>query len=306
MENNILPARTWQTRLNGLLRLSRWKEHILFTVPLTLLGANLAAGHHPDAVTLDWRLLAVTIANVLAVTLAFMVNDVEDAPDDAREAARAARNPVTSGEITRREGWLASIVVSGVALVCYAWTSEAAFWNGVITVALAYLYSWRTVRLKALPVVDVISHILMLSALLFLAGYFAYHDDPGRVWLVALAVGLVSVYGQLYNQLRDYDMDRAAGLHNTASVLGPRLTQMLMYGSLIAALACLAITIAWGLWPLWLVVVPVVMAPLLIFFRPSTDMRGTEAIDVSGRVQLGFILIANATVLVWLVAHLLD
>ena len=36
---------------------------------------------------------------------------------------------------------------------------------------LGFLYSWRAVRLKALPVIDVITHALMLSSLLFLAGY---------------------------------------------------------------------------------------------------------------------------------------
>jgi 4-hydroxybenzoate polyprenyltransferase len=246
------------------------------------------------------------VANIFAVTCAFMVNDIEDAPDDAREEARAARNPVTCGEVSRREGWLASILVGLVALALYAWVSQGAFWVGALTVALSFLYSWRAVRLKALPIVDVLSHILMLSSLLFLAGYYAYDDSPGSVWLVALGVGLISVYGQLYNQLRDYDMDRAAGLHNTASFLGRDNTQRLMYASIGLAALCLLITIVIGLWPLWLVIVPVVMAPLFFWFRPSTDMRGTEAIDMSGRIQLGAMIIANAAVLIWLIANLLD
>lgn len=301
MKQEVIP-----TRLNGLLRLSRWKEHILFTVPATLLGVNMAADYRPETVSLDGHIITVVAANILAVTCAFMVNDIEDAPDDARETARAARNPVTSGEISRREGWLASILVGLVALALYAWVSQAAFWTGALTVALSFLYSWRAVRLKALPVVDVISHVLMLSSLLFLAGYFAYDDTPGSVWLVALGVGLISVYGQLYNQLRDYNMDRAAGLHNTASIVGRANTQRLMYASIGLAALCLLITVVIGLWPLWLLIVPVVMAPLFVLFRPSTDMRGTEAIDMSGRIQLGSMIVANVAVLVWLVANLLD
>jgi hypothetical protein len=46
LTEEILPHRTLQTRAAGLLRLSRWKEHILFTVPATLLGVNMAADYH--------------------------------------------------------------------------------------------------------------------------------------------------------------------------------------------------------------------------------------------------------------------
>ena len=55
--------------------------------------------------------------------------------------------------------------------------------------------------------------------------------------------------------------------------------------------------------PVWLVIVPIVLAPLPFLVRPSTDMRGTEAVDASGRVQLGFMFIANITVFVWLIAN---
>ncbi|MBI5957294.1 MAG: hypothetical protein HY866_01070 [Chloroflexi bacterium] len=85
------------------------------------------------------------------------------------------------------------------------------------------------VRLKTLPVVDVISHLLMLSSLLFLAGYYAYNAEPGPAWWAAAGVGLISAYGQLYNQLRDFDLDRAAGLFNTSCFLGRQNTQRVMY-----------------------------------------------------------------------------
>lgn len=303
MNGQVKSERSLHDYWVSLLRLSRWKEHILFTVPATVLGVNMAA--ETRSVVPDWHVLTVLVANILAVTFAFMINDVEDAPDDARDPARGARNPVTSGEISRRAAWLASIAVSLLALALYAWINRLTFWTGALTIVLAYLYSWRGVRLKARPVIDVISHVLMLSALLFLAGYFAYENVPGSAWWVALAVALISVYGQLYNQLRDYEMDRAARLHNTASILGRAATAWVMYASLALALVCLGISVVLGLWPLWLIAVPVILSPLLIWLRSGTDMRGTTAIDASGRVQLGFMIIANLTVLVWLAALVL-
>jgi len=304
LQLTVHSTRTLRTWLAGLLRLSRWKEHTLFTIPLTLLGALMAAENRPG-VTLDWRLLTVTVANVLAMTVAFMVNDVEDAPDDARDPARAARNPIATGEVRRAEGWGAALALAAIALALYAWVGGPALWIGALTLALSVLYSWRAVRLKARPIVDVLSHVLMLSALLFLAGYFTYDRAPGQIWLVALGAALASGYGQLYNQLRDYDVDQAAGLRNTAWLVGAANTRRLMYTSLALAAACLLASVVLGLWPLWLLLVPLLLAPLLVMFRPQTDARGTQAIDASGRVQMAFLVVANAAVLAWLAAVVL-
>ncbi len=287
-------------QLVGLIRLTRWKEYVPFTIPLTVLGALLANQ------ALDWRLVAVTVANILAVAYAFMINDIEDAPDDAADPDRAARNQIAMGEISVRTGWAASGLVGLTAAVLYAFGGWWVLGIGVITLLLSHFYSWKPIRLKAWPVADVTSHSLMLSGLLFLAGYFTYGIEPGWVWLVALAAILVSVYGQLYNQLRDYDMDKAAGLHNTAIIVGERATRLLMYlclgvGGLLFVLALLL-----GVLPIWLPVLGAAFFGIAtLIYRPGKDMRGGKVADTSGHVQINFLIAANATVGVWLVLALL-
>ncbi len=290
--------------LTGLVHLSRWKEHVLFTLPATLTGANMAASRLVRSPEAEWHLAAVTVGNLLAVTFAFMVNDIEDAPDDARNPARGAHNAVACGEISPQAGWIASGLVGSLALLLFASVNRETGAAGGLTLLLGLLYSWRRVRLKARPIVDLLSHVLMLSSLLFLAGYFVYDSAPGRAWWAAVGVGLISAYGQLYNQLRDYDMDRAARLHNTASILGRRTTQSLMYASLGAAALCLGGTVLMGLWPLWLILVPLMLSPVLLLTRFRVDMRGTQAIDLSGHLQWGAMIIAVATVLAWSLAIL--
>jgi 4-hydroxybenzoate polyprenyltransferase len=295
------PARS--RRLAGAARLTRAREHLLFTVTLTLMGTNLAVAGQPAR--LDARLVAVLGANVLAVTFAFMINDIEDADDDAADPARAARNAIARGDLSRRAGWLVALATGALALGLYALTPPRACGTGALTLLLALLYSWRPVRLKAVPALDVIAHVLMLSALLFLAGFFVYDASPGSVWWAAVGVALVSAYGQLYNQLRDFEPDRAAGLHNSAALLGRAWTQRLMYLALALAAGCLAVTVVRGLWPLWLALVPAVLAPVVVGRRSGTDMRGTAAVDASGRYQGGFMLVAALTMAAWLVALML-
>ncbi len=286
------------TQIRGLIRLTRWKEFVPFVLPLTLCGALLAA--RPNNELLDWRLIAVGIANVLAVAYAFMINDIEDAPDDARDPDRAARNPITTGEISSRFGYAACRLVAAVTLLAYALCGIEVFLIGLVTLLLSHLYSWRLVRLKAYPITDVLSHSLMLSGLLLLTGYFVYDNSPGIVWFIAIGVSLFSAYGQLYNQLRDYDMDKAAGLHNTAILIGERNTKYIMYGAIGLGVACLLISVLGGAFPVWLGLVLLASIGVVAVFRPKTDMRGGAAVDISGSIQVQFIMAMNIVVVAWL------
>jgi 4-hydroxybenzoate polyprenyltransferase len=290
-------------KMRSLLRLTRWKEYLPWVIPLTAFGAVMAARVH--GIGLDWRLGVTMLANIMAVCYAFMINDIEDAPDDAREAARAARNPVASGEITAMQGWAASLTVAAVTLMMYALVGFWPFIVGSLILALAHFYSWKPVRLKAWPVTDIVSHSLMLSGLLFLAGYVAYGTNPGLVWIVAMAATLFSVYGQLYNQLRDYDMDKAAGLNNTAIVVGKRNAQWLMYSSIGLAFVFLLYAVYTQMIPLWIVGVAVISAAIFSFLRTPTDMRGGHAADVSGQVQMNLLIVANIAIAAWLIAAML-
>jgi 4-hydroxybenzoate polyprenyltransferase len=278
--------------------LTRWKEYVPFVIPLTVVGALLAA--RPNNTLLDWRIVAVTLANILAVAYAFMINDIEDAPDDARDPARAARNPITSGKIGIRTGYAACRLVAAVTLMLYASGGLYVLLIGIGTLLLSHLYSWRPVRLKAWPVTDIISHSLMLSGLLLLAGYFIYHVSPGVVWFVAAGATLVSVYGQLYNQLRDYDMDKAAGLNNTAIILGENNTRRAMYLAVALAGVCLLAAIVQGVFPVWLGVVLVIAIPVSMLFRRQTDMRGSAVVEASGAVQMQSLIVLNVTIAIWL------
>jgi 4-hydroxybenzoate polyprenyltransferase len=267
-------------------------------VPLTLIGALLAA--KPHNTPLDFRLVTVILANILAVAYAFMINDIEDAPDDARDPDRAARNPITTGEIGARMGYAACRVVAAITLIAFAFGGLTVFLIGAATLLLSHLYSWRPVRLKAWPVTDVVSHSLMLSGLLLLAGYFLYDDQPGIVWLVAIGVTLVSVYGQLYNQLRDFEMDKAAGLHNTAILLGEANARRAMYLAVGLGGLCLLAAIIQQLFPLWLGLALLGSIAISMWVRPRADMRGTQTIEITGAAQIPALLAVNMTVVIWL------
>ena len=58
--------------------------------------------------------------------------------------------------------------------------------------------------------------------------------------------------------------------------------------------------------PLWIVSVPLLVAPIFFFIRsPKTDMRGGSSAEFSGNVQVQFLILANTTIAVWLLAVML-
>lgn len=286
----------WFDKAAAVLRLTRWREHVPFTIPLTVVGAMLAVNAHN--LTLDWRLLFVTIANILAMCFAFMINDVVDAPDDALNPKKKARNPISSGILTYREGvWLSGLTFAA-ALMLYAVGGGWAFSIGILTLVLCLLYSMPPFRLKAHAITDVTSHALMLSGLLVMAGYFTYHNAPGAAWLVIFSAICFSAGGQFYNQIDDYEVDKAAGLKNTVVLLGKAPTQFLMYFCMGGAVVFMVAAILAGAFPAWLGTVALITAFVTAMFTWETDMRGNQA-DMSGAVQKPGLMIANIVTLIW-------
>ncbi|MCY3780993.1 MAG: prenyltransferase [Chloroflexi bacterium] len=288
-------------KVAAVIRLTRWREHFPFTVPLTIMGALLAV--EPTATLLDWRLIAVLTANLLAMSFAFMLNDIEDAPDDALDVDKKAHNVVSSGLLQRRTGLIITWTTFLASFLLYALSGALALMLGVLTLALCYLYSAHPFRFKARPLADVVTHALMLSGLLIATGYFTYGNEPGAAWLVIAAAALFSAYGQFYNQVADYEVDKQAGLKNTAVLLGERPTAVLGHLSIVGALICMFAAMLQGLFPEWLGTVLVIGVISCGLFPWELDMRGNLARD-GGNLQRPALIVANLLALVWLASNL--
>ena len=290
-----------QSKPAALLRLTRWREHLPFTIPLTILGGLLAA--EPAATAVDWRLLAVLAGNVLAMSFAFMLNDIEDAPDDALDPAKKAHNVISSGLLSRREGQAVTAATGILSFLLFAAAGAFTLLLGAIMLVLCYLYSAHPFRFKARPLTDVVSHALMLSGLIIATGFFAYGREPGAVWLVIAAASLFSAYGQFYNQVADFAVDQQAGLKNTAALLGKRLTAILGHASIALALLCMIAAILQGLFPAWLGTILLLGAFTCLLFPWEMDMRGNLAQD-GGNMQRPGLIVANLVALTWLATNL--
>lgn len=247
----------------GLLKLTRFNEYVYFVIVTTLLGVAAAGGQ------LNWQMIVVVIANWFAVGFAFMINDVEDAPDDALSENKINRNPVSAGLLTPKTARIASFCVALIALGLFALVGWKVLIIGLATLILGFIYSKRGIRLKTIAFFDLISHCLMLAGFQFLVGYFTFLDQFNENWYIPfLFVVCISLYGELFNEMRDIEGDREANLRHTAIALGEKKSHILMIIILsIGALSGGITLFVLDILPGWVVILMVILAA--IFIVPS-------------------------------------
>ncbi len=245
--------------IDGIIRLTRFQEFLFFVVITTLLGAAAGDGKF------GWPLLGVLVANWLAVAFAFMINDVEDAPDDALTPHKALRNPVSAKILSPKAARTASFGVAFLSALVFASLGPIPFLAGILSLLLGFLYSWRLIRFKTLPFLDMASHCLMLAGLQFLSGFFTFSPGFNGKWVFPfICVLSISLYGELFNELRDLEGDIKAGLTHTAIFLGPRLTHFIMILLGLTGIVAGFISIATGLIPLWVLIILAIMTAILV------------------------------------------
>jgi 4-hydroxybenzoate polyprenyltransferase len=168
----------------------------------------------------------------------------------------------------------ATAAVAILALGVYYSLGLFPFLCGLATVALGFFYSWKPVRLKAIPIADLASHCMMLAGLQFLAAYFTFGPHRGDPWLFPFVfVVAMSLYGELFNELRDFDGDMAAGLRHTASYLGPVWTHRLMFAFLVISVSgAIAGIVVDRLIPTWVLYL-LGAAAMILLIRPVLKFR---------------------------------
>lgn len=281
----------------GIYKLTRWKEHFGTSIIVTALGLSIAA--HVADVSF-YRALIIFVANFLCFTFCFMINDIEDAEDDVLDETKSQRNPVSARLITKRHAYIYTSLVGLVSLTLFATLGETVFLIGTTSLILGLLYSWKRIRLKAWPVVDLVSHALFLGSLEFLAASLVDSHLPPLTLVIWLGFSLFifSILGDIYNELRDFEADKRAGLRNTAQIFslkryGNYLTLLRLLPSLSIVLYLL---LTFSFFTLFTSILFSIIMAVFYFFHGYKNGRSYLHPLYCGSLQagLGILLIAHS------------
>jgi 4-hydroxybenzoate polyprenyltransferase len=258
---------------------------------LTLMIASVALLLH-NAINLQ------TIVLMLVFTagywLGFALNDYFDAPFDAHDAGKAARNFFVKYHLST---W--QIVVLGLLVLAIAVIVFAPFgWKGAFIVALALFIMWAysapPLRLKSRPLLDLLTHALFVQTF----PYFAFLVLIGATWLpvdvvILFILFLSSMAAQLEQQARDYEVDSKTD-SNFTTRFGLPLTLRLLKVINATFMGTILLNAAIGTFPAYLLPFGIVGLPVILhrFTRRFGTPRSEKLVFISviiGMLYMGFI-----------------
>lgn len=206
--------------------------HVLFLIfPLIFLisPANL----------FSYRTVIIFLANLCLTAFGYMFNDLEDAEDDYHDVEKRIRNPIASGEITRRQSYLFNLFLLSVGLLLLLSISPFVFVLGIIYALVGFVYSWKSLRLKSRPILDLVSHVLFLGVLQFLTTYAAFRPLDLFVAPFLMIIVPFSLMNEVIHEMKDFDVDKKTKINNTAQRFeGFDITKLMIAMVVIIVIGC--------------------------------------------------------------------
>lgn len=182
-----------------------------------LLGVACVQAWHPHLfyafLSLFWTSCAGHAANdAVDVEVDALATKIKDRPP--------WRNPVLTGEISKRNAYLFTVATTGLALL-FAWLVGHIFFAAMIIWILGGILCYSILYFKAKPLLD-LTFPLTTGAPLFTAGYYLSNPNQPLPILHIIAFTILTITGFLDTVIHDITFDRRAGLRTTAVFLGEK------------------------------------------------------------------------------------
>jgi len=177
-----------------------------------------------DTASFNWlvyRIFKFTVTIILYLAFTFSINNCFDIKCDIQETRKLKKNPIAAGHISPKEGLILSLCTAFTGLVLsYLWLDKHCFLIYFLMILLSGAYSVPPLRLKSVPLMDLLSHSLFFGALLYLYGPLSAGNINFQVLLLAASISLYSVILELRNHLEDYKADLDSKTRTTVCWIG--------------------------------------------------------------------------------------
>ncbi len=214
--------------LYKLFRLWFWTSRPLLypLVPLIFaLGYQAGGGSLTEWSFLEWIFVAMLTWPFGMIV--YGINDLTDVEIDRVDTHRS-RLEGGVGEALARRRTLLGVVVAAIVLTAAGTIAHGlyGFLFGIGILLASIVYSVPPLRLKGRPGLDVLFSGAMYVVFVYGAGYWLvqpYALLPDAVYVLAIFAACLHALGAL----RDYTVDKAAGVRTIAVAFGPRRTSIL-------------------------------------------------------------------------------
>jgi 4-hydroxybenzoate polyprenyltransferase len=210
----------------------------------------------------------IFISNLFITAFGYAFNDIEDADDDYHDIKKMKRNPIASKELSKKNSFFFSILLMSTGLILLYYINRTVFFLGIINVLIGFFYSWKPIRLKSKPFMDLISHVLFLGALQFSIIYLALRPlDLHIIPLLTITIS-VSMMNEIFHEILDYELDKKTQINNTIQNLKrTNIKKILIFLSLIALTSFSVFMISFPLENRLLTLISFILAGIIPTFR---------------------------------------
>jgi len=202
------------TDIKTLIRLMRIREFL--NIPLI---SSLVFLISPQNL-FTYKTIIVFLANFFLTASIFVINDVEDAEDDYHDLKKRKRNSIANGELNKKQGYLVGFSFLFLGLFLLLNISYLVFLVAIILTPVGIFYSWRLIRLKSIPVIDVISHSICLGVLQLSTMYLTFYSSALQFISLLIMIIPYSIMIEITQELRDFEVDKKTKISNTVQKFG--------------------------------------------------------------------------------------
>jgi chlorophyll synthase len=244
---------------------------IIATLPLLIHGA------------IRWQTAVLALAIAVGYWFAFALNDYFDAPFDALDRHKAARNFFVHVPVP---GWVMALFSTALLVTVAAVYAQFGllgwlFWG--ISCFVAWAYSAPPLRLKKRPGLDLIVHAIFVQTFPYVVSMVLIQASWALLdWVLLAILTLASLTAQLEQQVRDFTVDLQVGGTFATRMGRERVVKGLRWATavclLIALISVLSGTIPWFLLPFGLIGLP---ALLHRFWRQPEAPRSERLVLLS-------------------------
>lgn len=195
------------------LKLVRFKDWFgsltSFLLPAIIFGA------------INIRVAMAAIAFSYVMSSVFIFNQYFDIDTDMNNEVKS-KLPLTSGTISKRMGILiiSCFLILGLGIAYFV--DKTFFLLLVVLNILGVSYSAYPFRFKSRPGFDIITNLLGMAMIPYLAGWSLIGDISEASMLLGALIILAHVWAHILQQVKDYEADKSADLTTVVVFLGKK------------------------------------------------------------------------------------